>query len=290
MADGVPLHIVARYLSLPSLRRLQAKKIYFAPGCVHQQYPNKTQEQYGGSSIDDLRFLGCDAYGPDGDSLVAGFISSVKQLKRFVFEMNGIGEVSLAEQFKAIGRALMAHHTTLDKIVLAESDTILFTTWAIGNLKDCSSIKRLAIPIHTTFGNFDTGSGFETFHALHKYIPPQLEELQIQLPVGVSELDGWHPVMQDAAAEAKVSYGEGLLRMWELIENKDAHVPGLKRVIWWFQQSSQDPLHKSGVPAFGSVSHMDELGQAFGKVGVEFELVLTPFFKDTPFGKRLYEW
>ena len=35
---------------------------------------------------------------------------------------------------------------------------------------------------------------------------------------------------------------------------------------------------------------MDELEQAFGKVGVEFEMVLTPFFKDMPFGKRLYEW
>ena len=85
IADGVPLHIVAKYLSLPSLRRIKAKKIYSAPRCDHQQYLDKTQDQYGGSSVDDLHFLGCDAYGPDGDSLVAGFISSVKRLERFVF-------------------------------------------------------------------------------------------------------------------------------------------------------------------------------------------------------------
>ncbi|CAD6591953.1 MAG: hypothetical protein ASARMPRED_005878 [Alectoria sarmentosa] len=190
MARGVPLHIVARYLSLPSLRRLQAKKIYFALGCDHQQYLNKTREQHGGSSVDDLRFLGCDAYGTDGDSLVAGFISSARRLKRFVFEMNGVGEVSLAEQFKAIGRALMTHYATLDEVVLAESDTILFTRWTMASLKGCGSIRRLAIPIRTNFGDLDVGSGFETYPSLHKYIPPQLEELQIQFSVGVSELDG----------------------------------------------------------------------------------------------------
>ena len=127
--------------------------------------------------------------------------------------MNGVSEVSLAKQFKAIGRALMAHRTTLDEVVLAESDTILFTRWAMASFKGCSSIKRLAMPIHTTFSDSDTVIGFETYPALRKYIPPQLEELQIQFSVGVSELDGWHPAMQDAAAEAEDSYGEGLLRM-----------------------------------------------------------------------------
>ena len=49
--------------------------------------------------------------------------------------MNGVSEVSLAKQFKAIGRALMAHRTTLDEVVLAESDTILFTRWAMASFK-----------------------------------------------------------------------------------------------------------------------------------------------------------
>ena len=207
--------------------------------------------------------------------------------------MKGVRQLDKAERFKAIGRALITHYDSIEEVVLAESDTLLFTEWAMGNLKDSSRIRRLGISIHTTFGNFDTGSDFEKHPSLHKYIPPQLEELQIQFPVCVSEPDKWADLpegVQDAAAQAKISYREGLLRMWELTQNKNAHVPGLKKVICWFQQSSQDPTHNSQIPAYGSLSDMDELNHAFGKVGVNFELIATPFFRDTPFGQRIYKW
>ena len=296
VAAGIALRNIASFMSLPSLRRVQAKTIHLAPGCNFQQYLDRTQEQDGGSSVVDLRFLDCDAYGPGGDGLVARFISSVKRLKRFVFEMKGVSELYKAEEFIAIGRALISHYDSLEELVLAESDTLLFTKWAVGNLKDSSTIRRLGISIHTTFVDLDTGSNFEKYPSLQNYIPPQLEELQLQFPVCVAKPDEWAEWaywpggMQDAATEAKISYREGLLRMWELTQNKNAHVPGLKRVICWFQQSSQDPSDISRVPAYGSLSDMDELRHAFGKVEVEFEWIATPFFRDTPFGQRMYKW
>ncbi len=293
---GIALRNIASFMSLPSLRRVQAKTIHLAPGCDFQQFLDRTQEQYGGSSVVDMRFLDCDAYGPGGDGLVARFILSVKRLKRFVFEMKGVSELYKAEEFKAIGRALIPHYDSLEEVVLAESDTLLFTKCAMGNLKDSSSIRRLAISIHTTFGNFDTGSGFEKYPSLQKYLPPQLEDLQLQISVCVSKPDEWAEWahwpehMQDAATEAEISYRECLLRMWELTQNKKAHVPGLKTVIFWFQQSSQNPSDNSQVPPYGSHSDMNELRHAFGKVGVEFEWIATPFFGETPFGQASYKW
>ena len=71
MVDGVPLQILARCLSLPSLRKMQAKTISSAPGCSHQESLDKTQEQQGGSSVDDLHFLDYNECGPGGDGLVA---------------------------------------------------------------------------------------------------------------------------------------------------------------------------------------------------------------------------
>ncbi len=133
---GIALRNIATFMSLPSLRRVQAKTIHLAPGCDFQQFLDRTQEQYGGSSVVDMRFLDCDAYGPGGDGLVARFISSVKRLKRFVFEMKGVSELYKAEEIKAIGRALITHSDSLEETVLAESDSLLFTRWAMGNLKD----------------------------------------------------------------------------------------------------------------------------------------------------------
>lgn len=285
--------LVAKYLSLPNLRRLQGRRIYFSPGYRRQQSVDATMMQYGGSFVDDLSFLDSDAYGHGWESVIAEFISSAKHLKRFAFEINGAYQCSLTEEFQAIGQALVTHYASLEELVLAESNKILFNIWALGNLTGCSSIKRLAIPIHTTFGDFATGAGFERLPSLHRCIPPQLEELQIQLPVGSSVLDPWTQlptVLQPAVLKAKTRYWDFLLSMRELTENKDAYVPGLKRVVWWFQQSSRDPGRSSDVLTHPLRSEIDELRYAFGKVGVKFEWIATPAFKDTPFGKRVYDW
>lgn len=78
--------------------------------------------------MDEVHFLDCKAYESRGGSLVAGFISSVRRLKSFVLEMNGIGEAPLTEVVNPIGRALAAHHATLDEVVLPESNTLVFAS------------------------------------------------------------------------------------------------------------------------------------------------------------------
>lgn len=42
--------------------------------------------------------------------------------------MNGIGEAPLTEVVNPIGRALAAHHATLDEVVLPESNTLVFAS------------------------------------------------------------------------------------------------------------------------------------------------------------------
>ena len=73
------MHIMAKYLSLPSVRRMNANIIYFTRGRSHQQILGKTKERYGGSSVDNLRFLNYDAYENSGDDQVATFVFSTKQ-------------------------------------------------------------------------------------------------------------------------------------------------------------------------------------------------------------------
>ena len=117
------------------------------------------------------------------------------------------------------------------------------------SLKDCKSIKRLAIPIHTTFGDFETENSFKRYPASYKYLPPQLK-LTYSIscrPVRVSPRGSVTSSHGAWADHSKDRLLEGLLRRWELIENRDAYVPDLKRVIWWFQQSSQDPGRGSEV-------------------------------------------
>ena len=78
VAAGIALRNIASFMSLPSLRRVQAKTIHFARGRDFQKCLDRTQEQDGGSSVIDMRFLDCDAYGPGENGIVALFILSVK--------------------------------------------------------------------------------------------------------------------------------------------------------------------------------------------------------------------
>ena len=120
MTPGGQLHMIAKYLSLPSVRRIDANTIYFTRGRSHQQILDKTQECHGGSSVDDLRFRNCDACEYTGDGQVASFISSTKHLKRFRYKMNSMREVAFNEIFEAIGQALTAHYANLEEIAVAE--------------------------------------------------------------------------------------------------------------------------------------------------------------------------
>ena len=99
--------MIAKYLSLPIVRRLDAKTIYFTCGRSHQQILNKTKGRDGGSSVDNLRFLNLDAYEYSGDCHVASFIFSTKRLKLFGFELTSMCAVAFNENFEAKGQTLI---------------------------------------------------------------------------------------------------------------------------------------------------------------------------------------
>ena len=223
--------------------------------------------------------------------VVANFISASKNLKRFVFEINGLSGGYIAGEIKSIGHALVAHHDTLEEIVLAVSNAhVLCPLWVMGNLKECTSLKRLAISVHTKFGDCGGGIGFETYQLFHQYLPPQLEQLQIQFPRIYAVEQITTQMLRRAVNEAPISYAAGLTGMRELSRNKEAQVPGLKRVIWWVQDTAQDPSNDTGSPAHASIHHMTELANAFENVRVKFEWITAQYFKDTPCGKAVYEW
>ena len=86
MIYGDSLRMVATYLSLSSLRRFQAGKVYFAPGFDDKEVLMRPSKFTAGLSGADLSFLDGNMYAPDGYSIlvVADFTSSAN-LKRFVF-------------------------------------------------------------------------------------------------------------------------------------------------------------------------------------------------------------
>ena len=263
------------YMSLRSLRRVQIKDI----DCVVKYF--RTRESIVNYSVNDLCFLNCCAYKFNVDSLVADFISWAKHLKRFAFELNYMGIIPLTDEFKAM------------EVVLVEKNASPFTSWPMGSLKGCNNFKRLAISIFTTFGDFKTGTGFDTDPILHNYLPPQLEEIQIQIPISVVERapgPPWSPVIPHAVIQANLWYRKRVLRIRSLAYDKNAYLPGLKRVVFGFQESRLSQERALKTSDYWTLSKMDELTHAFEDVGVRFECICTPFFKDTPFGQRVYEW
>ena len=138
MTPGGQLQKIAKYLSLPSLRRIDAKTTYFTRGRSYQQILDKTKER---SFVDDVWFLKCDAYERSGDSQVVSLISSTKHLKRFAFEINSMREVAFNENFEAIGQKLTARYANPEEFAVTESDMIFLSTWIMGGCKCCSGVK-----------------------------------------------------------------------------------------------------------------------------------------------------
>ena len=165
----------------------------------------------------------------------------------------------------------------------------------MGTLTDYHNLKKLAIP-EPFLAEFKDPS-------FHKLLPPHLEELQIQYPMGNTI-----PVM-DRQGHFGTKPPYRLMRMQRLAKNKESFVPRLRHVIWWFQQTtrqasmgdpppfdrqrhftkgsnatrmSDDP--RKG-PLYGPPEDMENLTEDFRKVDVKFEWVSMPWLKDTPFGQ-----
>ena len=270
--DGVPLRIVAMHLWHPSLRKLQAEKVFFTAGFEHDPWLFQRRMQDGRSPVEDLRFLDCFPRIEDG--VLMAFIASIKRVKRFVLEIKSPGDSPPARNDPPtkidVKSALHAHHRTIEELALSTSDYAPDLMQFSGSFIRWTALKRLAVPV----------PGQHTM--LHQVLPPQLEELQLEKRL-------WIFPACKVLMEYDVFAEKDLGLLWEFSKKKRACVPALKRLIWWLQYPSGQ--NSSGGKLRFHVSTLETCAlELFGDVGVKFEVVSTPFFKETPFGKRLYEW
>lgn len=278
---GYPLRTVADKLFQPSLRKLQAEKLYFTDHFTPEHWLVQARMRLGYAPVEDLRFLDCYPR-IDGGNLTA-FTNAVRHLKCFVLEINSpwdpFVEFDTSTQKTDIGPAMLTHRGTIEELAISTTEHALESSiglHAIGSLIQWTALKKLAIPE----AMLSEPPLYQV--KLHQVLPPQLEELQLDIKCSTLSTQGLKTFL--------FILKQDLRPFEELATNKQACVPGLRYVIWWLRDPSwgelDDHTNSSRVPDV----ELDALEVVFNKVDVQFEWVLTALFKNTPVGKRLYEW
>ena len=283
---GVPLRTIAKHLWHPSLRKLQAENLFFGDNFRHERWlrSGPCQKPCNLSPVEDLRFLDCC---PRIDrDVVAAFINSIRRLRCFVLEIKSPWNPLVIPNDRAPAfdarPALLAHQTTIEELAICTTNhAVLYYNHVQSPSRfiQWTALKRLAIPSAMLSGDLAHRA------MLHEVLPPQLEELQLEKqPLTFPGHDVY-------GSEATQAVRDKELRlMEELAKNKEVRVPGLKRLILWFQHPSSPKSINALYSIYASVDDMDALESSFRLVGVLFEWISAPHFRDTPFGERLYEW
>ena len=208
------------YLFLARPSKLEIRYVSLAPRThAHNFAPDTVGSRYGTSRLEELRFIDCC---PSTLEILPGLLRSIRHLKRFILETNFPCQVRLAVLKRqgtlnhqispsAFGQALHPLCKTLEELFVAFSDgtSFLFNS-GVHNLKDYTSLKRLAIPEPFLLHH----SASPTFH---QSLPDQLEQLQIQYPMGFTDkhpdrdLPG--PQLRLSRMEALAKYRIGHLRI-----------------------------------------------------------------------------
>lgn len=262
---GVPLQIIARYLHLAKVRKIQVEKAFFT-----SQFDNAGHLSTGSSSVDDIRFLNCCVR--KSDRVLASFIRSIRSLKRFVVEFSSLKyhAAPLGRDTCRFNSALSGHQETVEELVVATSGEVAPIHWSLGPFTQWGCLKRLAVPSYMVV------DGFPRRQKLHEILPPLLEELQIENP---------------AAHNYRLLTRINLEDMRLLALTKNDYVHRLNTVIWWNQVPEKSSLdYDTDISPDGPLARLIRIFFSFEEVGVKFVWVTETFFKDTPFGKRLCEW
>lgn len=288
---GIPLYIIAKYLRLAKLRKLQAGTVYFA-----RRFDDTRHFPIGSSSVVDLRFLNCLV--SKSDSVLASLLRSTKYLERFVVEFWSSTYIrSLRDTYAGVFEvALSEHQETIKELAIATSGGLAKIRWSLGPFTHWSGLKRLAVPSDIILGNSPRT------RKLHEILPPLLEELQVEHSTAhlkqtmpqmsfqaspIYQPTRWPRVYDIAIDTARA---EDVADMRLLAANKEICVPNLKLVIWWYQTPMTPSEDYFDYPIDRTLAGLRLTSLAFEKVGVEFKCVTESLFKDTPFGKRLCEW
>ncbi|KAM0797361.1 hypothetical protein BDR22DRAFT_892459 [Usnea florida] len=283
-----PLHIIAKELSCGShfskLRKIQAEKFDYMNDSYPVHSPVGEQMLFRYSPVEDLRFLDCCPW-IHGDVL-GRFIHAVRYLKCFVLEINSswdyfIGRNTSAPEVVIIDE-LERQRGTVEELAISTTEQELdLYRHTSGPLIKWTALKRLAIP-ESMLSETPLFQVNLDENKLHQVLPPQLEELQLDKKCSAFSTAG---LQRDLVIKK-----EDLRTLEELATNKNACVPGLRRVIWWLQHPSSENLSYHTISPLVPHVQLDALEYVFSEVDVRFEWVLTALFKNTPVGKRLYEW
>ena len=214
------------------------------------------------SNITTLRLTGCE---DTGLGILPDILLSVKVLERFtlVIYQDWVGdEHNPRIPPAAIAMALDPHADSLVELAIAADDAASFLESSLfGALTRYKSLKRLAIPEHFLAGDNNS--------KLHENLPSQLEDLQLQYAMGFS-------------GDFNNKLAIRCTRMRNLLVQKDACLPRLKRVISWYQRVDSTS-RKPQIPQHGAVIALRELIKDFEVVGVKFDWCASPYFNGTPF-------
>ena len=287
------------YLSKPSLQRLQFDSEYdrFHYKIIHT---GNTKN----SNVMDLRLIN---WLPEDVHVLSTVLGSIKRLKNFVIHVDGhwrgppprywhqAMKILKPQDYSAL---LELHNKSLEQIIIAyRHDAYIgvsgldFPDGALpvmGSLSTYPSLKRLAIPEHFLITGEDL--------SMNKILPPNLEELQIQ----VTGVRGWD---NDDDVADELPYYE--YRIEAISRYKNDFLPRLERVVLWIQTAPvgsflddtyvytldaiRDPEHPYNHKFYKLFKeHMVEVAEMLDEVNVRFEVVLTHDFKRTPFAEYLY--
>ena len=287
VSTGVPLQILARCLRLPELRKVQLERVLYTEKFDGSHFLRDT------SFIRDLRLL--SSYEQKSDRVLAALLRSIKCLQLFAFETSSESPrmAMSAPSAGVFESALSGHRRTIEEFAVATSDGAGRICWRLDSFTQWSSLKRLAVPGYMLRGDLLKPC------RLHENLPSSLEELQVEFPTGHNSLNplrkfphitpgslflGPYEEIVDAIGTVR------FIDMLRLAEVKNLYVPRLNRVVWWYQRPTIVPADHLGYPGDRDICSLKETSVVFAEVGIKFEWVIQPFFKNTPFGERLSEW
>ena len=264
LPDTPALEYLSRHLWYPSLRNLEAKNLSLSKIDGNTLLPT---HRYRTSPITNLSLLQCSDVALGA---LPEFILSFKALQSFTLELEYPSETPWGTAHAStppheIGHSISIHRDTLVAMIVACSNGASFPrTSLFGTLAHFTCLRRLGIlePLLVDKGD-------SNFHSL---LPPSLELLQLQYPVE------FIPGLQ---CPGNPEMPQRLRRVKLLAEHKYLTLPSLKRVIWWDQPTALWP-NATCLPA----SDMQSLADDFWSKGLKFEHLSSPFFEETPLGKR----
>ena len=253
-----PMDLFSRCLYLPSLRCLVAVGLNISLLDYSIYFPAEKSRK---SLVTDLRILKSSDF---CIGVLPQVLSSIKELHYFTFEVDYSCEGDRYEPYEivpiAIRLAVAQHADTLIELNIAASDAASFLeTPLFGSLAGYSRLRRLAIP-----ETFVATSIYATFKDI---LPPSLEEMQLQYPMGFSQ-------DHDSSRLLRIS------RLDRLAKNKKELAPNLKRLIWWDQQ----PKDLAGTE-YGFEEDRERLSEICRTRGLQFEAVNASSWSETPFGE-----